>query len=186
MPDAKLHARQGEGLRLEAEPDRRAFLRSILRSSGEEGPRRPLPAERIALLRQLAARWQGSLSPGVIPVIRISEACANHGVCAAVCPTRALRPYADEGFAGLEFDATACIACGACAAVCPGNALAIQAAAGGDSHGRAPRRVSRHAQRACARCEDEFPARTDEALCPPCRKDVGLFIHGFSARSDAT
>lgn len=172
--------------KLETEPERRAFLRALLRASGPADSRRPLPADRIALLRQVAARWEGSLPPGAIPEIQISDACADHGVCAAVCPTRALRRYAEEGHAGLEFEATACIACGVCAVVCPENALAIHAVAANDRSGRPARSISRHAQRSCARCDDEFPARADEELCPPCRKDVGLFTRGFSARSDAT
>lgn len=175
----------GQKQKLEAQPERRAFLRAILGTSGPADSPRPLPADRIALLRQVAVRWEGTLPLGAIPEIRISDACANHGVCAAVCPTRALRRYADEGYAGLEFEATACIACGMCAVVCPENALAIHAVAATDRSGEPKQRISRHAQRSCARCDDEFPARADEELCPPCRKDVGLFTSGFSARSDA-
>jgi Fe-S-cluster-containing hydrogenase component 2 len=107
-------------------------------------------------------------------------------MCVAVCPTAALREYAGDGHAGLEFDAAACIACGVCAMVCPDNALAIRALAGSEGASGTATRISRHEQRSCARCDDEFAAREEDEFCPACRKDVGLFTHGFSARSDET
>lgn len=170
----------------ESGPERRAFFRAVLRTSlpGPADSRRPLPADRIALLRQVAARWEGRLAPGAIPEIQVSDACADHGVCAAVCPTGALRRYAGEGYAGLEFEPAACIACGVCAVVCPQNALAIRAREAANGSAGAARQVSRHSQRSCARCDEEFAAHGEDELCPACRKDVGLLTSGFSARSD--
>lgn len=169
-------------------PARRAFFNGILRTSrpGPEDSGQPLSADQIALLREVAARWNGRLARGAIPQIRVSDACAHHGMCVAVCPTAALRQYAGEGHAGLQFDAAACIACGVCAMVCPENALAIRALAAADVPPGPATQISRHEQRGCARCDDTFPARGEVEFCPACRKDVGLFTHGFSARSDET
>jgi Fe-S-cluster-containing dehydrogenase component len=143
-----------------------------------------MSAERIALLREVAARWKGALPAGSVPELLVSAACAHHGGCVAVCPTAALRPYSGSGVAGLEFAAAACIGCGVCALVCPENALTLRALTAGQAP--AAQRVSRHALHLCARCEDEFAVHGCEELCPACRKDVGLFTTGFSARSDET
>lgn len=167
---------------------RRAFLGTILRTSPFKatGPGTALSARQIGLLKDIAARWQGRLPLGTLPDIRVTDACAHHGTCAAVCPTGALRQYADESAAGLEFQAAACIACGVCEMVCPGNALVIAARVPSEGPTDAVVRLSRHALRACQRCDNEFSAALEEELCPSCRKDVGLFTQGFSARSGAT
>jgi ferredoxin len=171
-------------VKVESGPERRAFLRTILGvPHGGNVPRR-LPAERIALLRQLAARWDGKLAPGAVPDIQVSESCAQHGVCAAVCPTNALRPYAAEKYAGLEFNPGACIACGVCVLVCPEGALALRPLSPAHKSASVPHMISRHAQSTCARCDDQFAARGDEDLCLACRKDAALFTNGFSMRSD--
>ena len=143
---------------LEVDSERRAFFSRILRAShpGPADSRRPLSADRIALLREVAARWVGRFPQGSIPKIQVSDACAHHGVCVAVCPTAALRRYAGEGHAGLEFEPAVCIACGVCAMVCPENALAIRALAAADGSAGAARQISRHEQRNCTRCDDEF------------------------------
>ncbi len=173
---------------LEVEPERRAFFKSLLHESHLDSldSRRPMAAERVALLKGIAARWEGRLAQGAIPQIQVSDACAQHGMCAAVCPTAALRRYAGDGHAGLEFDSAACIACGVCTMVCPENALAIRALAAAEGSSGTATRISRQEQRSCARCDDEFPAHGEDEFCPACRKDVGLFTHGFSARSDET
>jgi ferredoxin len=169
----------------EVDLQRRSFVRALLGDSRLDSrhSRRLLSAERIALLKGLAARWEGRLPTGAIPQVQVSRACAHHGVCAAVCPTAALRAYASEGYAGLEFNAGPCIACGICAMVCPENALAIQALAPEATPPGVAVRITRHEQQTCARCDDAFSARGDEELCPACRKDVGLFTLGFSDRS---
>jgi Fe-S-cluster-containing dehydrogenase component len=174
--------RNGQAAR---ETERRVFFNRLLgiRKEGQGAGIRERPsAEQIALIREVAARWQAKLPPGTVPELQVGEACLHHRVCVAVCPTQALRPYAGNGHAGLDFDAAACIACGVCALVCPENALTLRAVPAAPA--RAPRPVSRHATRACQRCDNEFAARGEEELCPACRKDVQLFTTGFSARSN--
>ena len=183
MPFAKLR-HSGSELDLE----RRAFFGDLFAASrpSSAASRGRMPADRIALLRNVAARWEGRLPNGAIPQIDVSDACALHGVCVAVCPTAALRRYSGDGHAGLEFEPAACIACGICAMVCPENALAIRALAAADGSASVARQISRHDQRACTRCDDEFAARAGDELCPACGKDIGLFANVFSARSDET
>jgi ferredoxin len=166
-------------------PARRAFLGRLLGDLPSDAqPQLPrIPAERIALLKEIALRWEYRLPQGAIPRLRATERCAGHGICASVCPTGALRAFEAEAFQGLEFDAADCFACGACVVVCPEGALRLDAGTPGEAPaGR--ERITRHALRTCARCDDEFAARGEDELCPACRKDVELFTHGFSARSD--
>lgn len=165
-------------------PERRAFFSRLLATGDSAGTdrRHPLSAERIALLREVAARWKGTLPAGSVMALQVGEACAHHGGCIAVCPTGALRSYSNGGVAGLEFDAAACIGCGVCALVCPENALTLRAVAAEPALAAQP--VSRHAVQLCARCDDEFAVRGEEEFCPACRKDVQLFTTGFSAGSN--
>jgi len=167
-------------------PARRAFLRAILGDplANASGSREPLDARQIALLREVAATWAGGLPQGATPRIVAGARCTNHGTCAAVCPTNALRTYSTEAVAGLAFEPAACIGCGVCAVVCPESALAIEAAAVPDA-AAGTYVVTRHAQRECTRCDNAFVLSGDEELCPACRKDVSLFANGFSMRSDA-
>ena len=170
-----------------ATPARRAFLKAILgdRSANASDSREPLDARQIALLKEVAMRWAGSVPAGSTPRIVVSEACRNHGTCAAVCPTGALRAYGAEAVGGLEFRPATCIGCGVCMVVCPEGALSFQAAAAIDAAGAHVVVLSRHALRECARCDNPFVVSGDEELCPACRKDVALFANGFPMRSDA-
>ena len=164
--------------------ERRAFFLAVLRQEdgGASAPARSMGARQIALLREVAGRTASALPKGASPSVSIGDACLHHGSCVAVCPTGALRAYEDGARAGVEFHASACIGCGVCSVVCPERALALASDEGPASD--AVRILSRHEQRACERCDNEFAVRGDEELCPSCRKDTGLFTHGFSTRSD--
>lgn len=165
---------------------RRAFLAGLVGHPGSDpGVRGRIPAERIALLKEIALRWERRLPEGAIPELRASSSCIGHGVCASVCPTGALRSFERPGVQGLEFDAEPCFACGACVVVCPEQALSLEARRAGGSSAKVER-LTHHVLRMCARCDNEFSAPGDGELCPSCRKDAGLFTHGFSARSGAT
>jgi len=168
-------------------PARRAFLAGVLGDAlSDPNPQfRRIPAERIALLREIALRWEQRLPAGAIPELRAGDACAGHGVCASVCPTGALRRFYEPGLAGLEFDAAECFACGACIVVCPEKALRLEARGAGRPPPK-PERITRHALRVCGRCEDEFTGPGEHELCPACRKDIALFTTAFPARSDGT
>jgi Fe-S-cluster-containing hydrogenase component 2 len=167
-------------------PARRAFLRAILGDplANASGSREPLDARQLALLREVAATWAGGLPQGSTPRIVVGDTCANHGTCAAVCPTNALRTYGTEAVAGLAFEPAACIGCGVCAVVCPESALAIEAAAAADTAAGACV-LTRHARRECTRCDNPFVVSGTEELCPACRKDVSLFANAYPTRSDA-
>ena len=166
---------------LNVNPARRAFLSGSLSHPNPRLPR--LPAERIALLKEIVLRGERRLPEGAIPNLRASNACEGHGVCASVCPNGALRRFEEPGFQGLEFDAIACVSCGACVVVCPEQALRL-VPRHPDLPQPRPEQITRHALTVCTRCDAEFTASADDEFCPACRKNVGLFTHGFSARSD--
>lgn len=173
----------------EIDSSRRHFFRRALSVAQPEAPA-PRPDRRARItdtprrhlteaLRRLAAGGEGSLPAAFFPLIEITDSCHNHGVCAAICPTGALRSYEEGGILGLELDAAACIACGDCARGCPEKAIRLVPVRQGGDAPAGIERLTRHSSRECARCDDEFPARADEELCPACRKDVGLFTSGF-------
>jgi len=165
----------------EINPARRAFLSGTL---SHPDPRRlRFPTERIALLKEIVLRGKRRLPDGAIPKLCASNACVGHGVCTLVCPSGALRRFEEPGFQGLEFDSVACIACGACIVVCPEQALQLEPRPA-DLPQPLPERITRHALSVCSRCDAEFTASPGNELCPACRKNVGLFTHGFSARSN--
>lgn len=165
-------------------PGRRAFLAGLLGESRSDADCRAprIPAERIALLRDIALRWEHRLPEGAVPELRASDACAGHGVCATVCPTGALRGFEAPGVRGLEFDAAACFACGACVVVCPEKALRLEAR---DAAPAGVERLTRHTLRTCVRCDDEFTASGADELCPACSKNVVLFTALFADRLTA-
>lgn len=126
-----------------------------------------------------------SVPADLFPGASVSEACANHNVCAAACPTHALSPYTESSVCGIRFTPANCIECGACERTCPENAIKIVA---GDAGPFRPgnERLTAFPIVVCAQCGDEFvlpPAAAgaeigDENTCPACGKDVGLFRDG--------
>ena len=125
--------------------------------------------ERRRLLNALdaaAERGGAALPTEFFPRLSLTGACVDHRVCAAACPTAALKVVASDGAASLTFSAAACIGCGACARACPEGALSVE------PHGgeRAPQVLVYHQQKVCSGCGDAFTPRAGEALCLACRK----------------
>lgn len=145
----------------------------------------------LVFLAALAARHGGSVSAALYPTITINTDCRNHRLCAALCPTGALRPYADDcrdtasgtvaavadnHSVGIAYDAARCIACGQCASACPEHAVRLQPAGPGTD---AVVALTRHATRTCAACGERFGANGRETYCPPCRKSRDFARAGF-------
>lgn len=148
-----------------------------------------VPRERLRLvgaMATLAARHGKAVPSRHLPQLTVAESCQGHGVCAAVCPTGALRLETSAASQGLSFDPLYCIACGQCARSCPDSAIRLQPF-GGDS-------ASRHALihwrvAVCVTCGSDFAAPGGESACPVCRKQAefstDLFggSNGFFARA---
>ncbi len=154
---------------------RRAFLRRFVPSAAAAPapPARSKESRRKELLALLRRIGGAVLPASVFPEVRIGERCADNRLCASVCPTGALKTYADASI-GVEYHAEHCIACGACVAICPERAVSLSP---GGAHAPAgPIRLTTRRLRTCSRCDADFSARDDaQELCPNCRKDTELF-----------
>lgn len=149
------------------------------------GPHARLPSPTIRSRRQRfannvrrVAAEAGVRVPAVIfPQVEVASGCDNHGLCAAVCPSAALRMYNDgDGATGLEFEPELCIACEACAEHCPSQAIRVRPT--GDTRHElpdAPIRLTRFARQQCSRCAESFVGQTGESECGSCKKDRALF-----------
>lgn len=168
----------------------RAIAPVVTREGGERGqsrgarPGRIEAAARSQLLAHVAAlgkRHGRPLPAGLFPVLRVADACRNHQVCAAICPTGALQAYQSEdgATAGIAFDARACIACGDCTRACPQRALALVAQGDGEvPQGAAV--LTRWTLRECRDCGHEFADSGSGNVCPTCRKtrELGRALFG--------
>ncbi len=142
--------------------------------------RSPERERRRLALGGLAVRYGTTVPARFYPAVRIGNTCRAHGLCAALCPTGALRVYAEDDDArGVAFDAAACIACGLCRAICPERALRLQSEGGGTADKVVA--LTEHATRPCADCGQTFVAGDRETLCPTCRKSRAFAQTGFKA-----
>jgi ferredoxin len=157
---------------------RRDLFRALLGLQQTANSLAGVLADRAALNRLSAAA--GNARPQLYPQLAVDERCRDHGVCAATCPTRALRwEEADGGqMRRLVFDAERCIACGQCERLCPEQAPTLSPLASAES---SPVFLRERHVSACAECDDTFLASdATGTLCPACRKTehLGWAIHG--------
>lgn len=156
--------------------------------SGRAAPRLPtLPAGDAApgarrLQRQRAAAQalgEPRLAPTLPGLSLDADACHSHGVCARVCPTRALEESADGE---LVFDPLSCLACGHCLSSCPEGALHLTEASDASAVTlRQTRRLD------CFLCGRPFTPPGDASIkeeventtCPACRCESALMQESF-------
>ena len=149
--------------------------------------------ERADALAAVAQRLQLPLQASAFPAVSAHRNCCHEGVCAAGCPSGALRLVEDEagGQVGLDFDAALCLGCGLCAALCPQRALSVTAVGSVTESWRpGPQPLTRHTLRSCSQCEDGFIPRDDTELCPRCamareqgRNLFGALLTGSARRN---
>lgn len=168
--------------------DRRSFFRGFVgglargaeqvaaASAGKDEPlalrNHATPLERMRIvtaLTAIAGRHGRAIPAQALPKISLGE-CSAHGVCAKVCPTRALVREEAGDAVELKFFAARCIACGQCARSCPDRAIDI-AAEGGDA---AVDVLARWQVRDCQVCGQAFVAATG-VTCPACNKHQQLY-----------
>lgn len=151
-------------------PPPKTLPRSLIRQGESFFPERIRLA---AVLESLAALRGVPLPADLFPAVSISETCANHGVCAGVCPTGALSRYEDEAATGIRFEPWLCAGCGLCARSCPEGALELDLApvGGGALDGR--RELTRLPWEVCTSCYERFASR-GKNLCSRCEKSRSL------------
>ncbi len=103
------------------------------------------------------------------PALRVSARCMNHGFCAAICPTRALRRYETGTAAGIAFDAAACDGCGLCVRACVQHALRLDRSGTLTDPAGRPLVLSRFELRHCPVCGKPFAHTGEAAWCTACR-----------------
>ena len=117
------------------------------------------------------------------------DKCEFCGICAAACPSGALKIQETAGAWELRLDTWRCLDCQACADICPTNGLHY-----GDSRelfrmvaGQYTTIV--HADKiTCTACGRKFASPNGEDLCPSCKKGSGIddfFSLGPSKQSRA-
>jgi len=175
-------------LRPDKQVDRRGFLRNVAHAAPSRDPLlesrravfgrglvRPLKREQIVdRIESLAGRLQKTLPPSLMPAAKIAEGCDLTGVCAAICPTGALKTERADDTISLEFDSRACIACGECQRACPGGALSLWPGGDGTLPDRRRTLVTRP-RNSCVGCGADFVTRTgdeESELCVPCRRSM--------------
>jgi Fe-S-cluster-containing hydrogenase component 2 len=141
-----------------------------------------LKRERILeKISALAASLDQDAPTTLMPAIKIADACDLNGLCAAICPTGALRRDETVGAVSLQFDATHCIACGECQRVCPSKALSLWPEGDGTTPQGATSLVARRTL-ACASCGNDFVPKGDESFCPLCQKSMDVMQEIASLR----
>jgi ferredoxin len=109
------------------------------------------PAESLplsALIRGMGERLGethvGTISAGVVPFGKLtldSSRCTGCGLCAADCPTGALKAMPGRDSCGLAFHQERCVACGLCIKVCPEVCLKLERMLELDKLGGSPQTV---------------------------------------------
>ena len=167
---------------------RRGFLRRLGQSSTSAATRLPRvdAADKrlrmLNLLSTLASTLDRQLPASALPQASISQACRNHRVCAAACPTGALLGYESNGARGVRFYPQRCIECEICVRLCPEHALTFSATSPPtDTDTDAQRALTAHRTRTCSDCDNAFADFDGEDKCPLCRKNDALFANDFLA-----
>ncbi|MCC5809598.1 MAG: 4Fe-4S binding protein [Ectothiorhodospiraceae bacterium] len=172
--------------KLESRVSRRGFLRRLggeaisaraqLTGSTTPTVSSPLvekirPRRRLRLYEELTALTGQGHTPATLPRFSVSETCQGHGICAALCPTGALRHQGDHGTRTLFLEATLCIACRLCEQSCPEQAIRVEASVGGEANTE----LHRLTELRCRDCGRVFTTGNDsEERCHPCRKSRHL------------
>ncbi|MBI4273680.1 MAG: 4Fe-4S binding protein [Rhizobiales bacterium] len=175
-------------LRPDKHVGRREFLRRLV---GAVEPRDPLaesrrvvfgrglvtPVRRERILDRieaLAADLERAIPASMVPAIKIADGCELNGLCAAICPTGALRRDEDGETISLEFDAAGCITCGLCQRVCASKALSLWPEGDGRTLGDAPETLVKRRAIRCVGCDESFVPADDEQSCPYCEKTMNV------------
>ncbi|MBZ0229261.1 MAG: 4Fe-4S binding protein [Bauldia sp.] len=187
-------------LRPDRQVGRREFLRRLVGAVEPLDPRaesrrvvfgrglvRPVKRGRVRdRIAALAAELDQEFPAALMPAIRIADGCELSGVCAAVCPTGALRLNHAGDTLSLEFDSADCIACGECQRVCPSKALTLWPDGEGTVPGAPVELVARRSA-ACVGCGRRFVvtgAEDDAELCGFCRRSIGVMRDISAFRSE--
>lgn len=121
----------------------------------------------VARIAALADAQNQTFPPALLPAVKVADGCGLHAVCAAICPTGALRLDLAASTMALSFEASECISCGECQRACPTRALTLWPEGDGASPEARATLITRR-RRVCDGCGDSFAVpetETDTCLC---------------------
>lgn len=104
----------------------------------------PLSALIPRIGESLGVAPRGVISAGAVPFGRLTldiARCTGCGLCAADCPTGALKVIPGQDSYGLEFHQARCAGCGLCLKVCPEECLRLERVLELDRLGGSPRTI---------------------------------------------
>ncbi len=113
--------------------------------------------------------------------VRIEQSCNGCGICAALCPSAALRTFDGEEHWELTFSMTHCIKCDVCTVICPQKSLSY-APMLNLSHlllNEKPQSLVRLEKAICPECERSYVATGYTKRCPSCQKQQELLDSFF-------
>lgn len=104
--------------------------------------------------------------------IEVDERCTACGLCARICPTRAIHFEAGSDQYSLTFDVASCLGanCRLCERICIPNALSIRPGVSRASLPVSTPTLRLGALAHCERCHLAYAAVEGQTLCPECRE----------------
>lgn len=169
------------------QPARRSFLRKVIGlevvSSEDVVANGRLPQSRRHLLHllQKTSPPPEVLHTADLPLTNVivdETRCSACGMCARLCPTRALRFVTDEEeeMFGLFFQAGDCLDCGICTAACPEQAIAYGDEVVGETFGgERPLRLAAGLLQTCTNCPTLISTLIPHTRCYICRQQPSSF-----------
>lgn len=107
-----------------------------------------------------------------LATIQVAASCTACGVCAKICPTRAMQFRTDARYYVLAVQPHTCLgtACNLCQLICPVDALTLTAGVAASALAtREPQTLRSGALTVCSRCYASFAMEPGQVLCPICR-----------------
>lgn len=107
------------------------------------------------IVERLGGTPAGTISAGVVPFGKLtldSSQCTGCGLCAADCPTWALKAAPGGDSCGLTFHQEECVGCGLCVKVCPEACLKLERTLELDKLGGSPQTIMKGDLVSCEVC----------------------------------
>lgn len=113
--------------------DRRSFFSSLLKTGAQTARNVIWPEDAVTPLTKVVWRVQAlqgislrQAEQSAFPVLSVASGCAACGLCAKICPTKALQAHATDSSLQLSHTPLACSGCGLCIEHCPEGAIAVE------------------------------------------------------------
>lgn len=152
----------------------------------EKAPMTSTERQRLLLGIGLIAKSADAHPPGSLFFkVEVSDACANHQLCASICPTGALAVFEQGRRTELMFDTQLCIGCAQCETVCPTGALTVLPngyTGAADLLPDHPIGLTSFGEKTCSQCTRVYTEKNDAGdVCPQCQKRRQLASSAFQS-----